>query len=73
MRLQHGTLKSLSEKTGLPVTKLSDYAAARARPGRSRALFLEGKTGIDAAKWVFGSADEIKSALNGQSSNQDCP
>lgn len=73
MRIKKGILKSLAENTGLPVSKLSDYAAGRIRPGRDRAIFLGDESGVDAATWMFGSPTDIKSALNGQSLNRDCP
>lgn len=64
-KLPNNILSRLSEKTGISVTKLSDYAATRTRPSRKRFPKLEKASGVDAVVWLFGTSDEIKSALIG--------
>lgn len=67
-RLPNGSLSPLSQKTGFPISYLSDLVSTRKRPSRKRALSLEqassaiGKT-IPAATWLLGSKDEIREAL----------
>ena len=63
MRLPHGKLKALSEKSGIERTKLSAYANTHLRPGRKRALHLEKILGVGALLWLYGTSQEIKEAL----------
>lgn len=62
-KLPDGTLKHASELTGLPSRYLGDLASTRRRPGRKRAVILERQTGIPAAVWLLGGADEIRRRL----------
>jgi hypothetical protein len=76
MRLSHGILKSLSEKTGISIQCLSDLVATRRRPSRKRALLLEKvckDLGLDvsAILWLYGAQENIKRALSGQPENKN--
>ncbi|NNG00891.1 MAG: hypothetical protein HKM93_16000 [Desulfobacteraceae bacterium] len=69
MRIPHKLLKSLSDATGFSVTYLSDIAATRKRPGRTRAMTLEKaakkiNADVPAILWLYGSSTEIKTALS---------
>jgi len=71
MRLPYGSLKSLSEKTGISKQSLCDLVATRRRPSRKRALLLEKackELGLDAPAilWLYGTQEKIKRALSGQ-------
>lgn len=68
MKLPSGTLIALGTETGLRPQYLCDLIATRRRPGRKRALLLEAackKVGyaVSATTWLYGSSEEIKSAL----------
>lgn len=74
MKLPRGTLKKLESKTGISPQRLSDYAAARIRPGRKRALDLENACrqigrDVPAVVWLYESSREIKSRLSGRSTD----
>lgn len=64
MRLPRGCLKSIHAITGILVQELSDYAAARKRPRPDRCKVLERVTGISVSEWLFGSPDDLRSALS---------
>lgn len=68
MRLPYGILTRLGEITDISPNILSDYAATRIRPGSKRALKLESackEIGLDVSLrlWLFGTPDELKTAL----------
>lgn len=69
-RLPNGILLNLHERSGIPVTRLSDYVATRGRPSRERSLKLEQITGISASIWLFGESEQIKQALMEHLGNQ---
>jgi hypothetical protein len=64
MRINHGVLKELSTKTGKSLSLISDIAATRKRPGRNMAETLAKASGVNEIIWLYGTADEIKQALN---------
>lgn len=63
MRLPRGTISQLIDRTGLSGPYICDLIAGRKRPGRERALVMQEASGVDAATWLYGSAQEIKQAL----------
>ena len=68
-RIKNGTLKQLSEITGIKVSYLSDLAATRRRPSWMKARELEkaaAEIGLEvlATTWIEGSEAEIKQALS---------
>lgn len=63
MKLQNGILKTISDKTGISVQELSDYAATRKRPGRKRLELLIEASGVQASVWLFSDSEQIKSDL----------
>jgi len=69
MRIKHGILKELSEKTGKSITLLSDYASGRKRAGRQMARTLAINSGVPESIWQYSSSEEIKAALNKSMSN----
>ena len=69
MRLKKGTLQKLSDVSGVPAPRLSDYSATRIRPRPARARLLESaclQLGYDcpAAVWLLGTSSEIKGRLS---------
>ena len=71
MRINNGVLKKLSQDMNLSLSYLSDVAATRKRPGRIMSKRLEKYSGIEATVWLFGSADQIKAALNDKFCDDD--
>jgi hypothetical protein len=67
----------LVEASGLQRSYLSNLFAARIRPSRERAFYLEkaakkaGKN-IPAPLWIFGTAEELRAALLGEGSESAC-
>ena len=67
-RLPNGSLSPLSQKTGFPISYLSDLVSTRKRPSRKRALLLEQASSvignpIPAATWLLGSTSEIRALI----------
>ena len=63
MRLTKGKLQILKDRTGLKANYLSDLASGRKRPGGKQAARLAAASGVDEIIWLYGSADEIKAAI----------
>lgn len=62
--MKHGSQKLIANNLEISPSYLNDIIKGRAKCPPALALRLERTTGINRAIWVWGSVDEIKTALD---------
>lgn len=64
MKLRRGTLQKLHEDTGYNLPYLSVVLSRKKKMSQDRAEQFEAFTGISKVTWLFGSEEEIKTAVS---------